>query len=143
MTSLFGSAGTVVSTLVVSPAANGTPGAALVYFAEPNAAASAADLFDSFPFAGSLLEVRKAEAAAAARVLAALAEAQVSVAGAAPPVPAPQVRAMPGQGRAGLPVDWLAGLLWPLRQRTFAAKLILRSYSQTVNSTEGWCSRHY
>ncbi|KAL4430541.1 hypothetical protein ABPG77_005781 [Micractinium sp. CCAP 211/92] len=88
MTSLFESAGTVVSSLVVSPAADGAPGAAFVYYAEPAAAAAAVEAFDSFPFAGTFLEVRKVEAAAAARVLAALAEAQGSVAGSAPPAPA-------------------------------------------------------
>lgn len=113
MTSLFESAGTVVSSLVVSPAADGARGAALIYFVEPGAAAAAVDTFDSFPFAGSFLEVRKVEAAAAARVLAALAEAQGSVAGAAPAAPAPpapQVCAGPWQSRAAYAAThWTGG----------------------------------
>ncbi|KAL4430542.1 hypothetical protein ABPG77_005782 [Micractinium sp. CCAP 211/92] len=92
MTSLFESAGTVVSSLVVSPAADGAPAAGFVYYAEPGAAAAAIEAFDSFPFAGTFLEVRKVETAAGARVLATLAEAQGSVAGSAPPAPAQPAR---------------------------------------------------
>ncbi len=117
MTSLFESAGTVVSSLVVSPAADGAPAAGFVYYAEPGAAAAAIEAFDSFPFAA--LEVRKVETAAGARVLATLAEAQGSVAGSAPPAPAQparKVRAGPQQGhaafhsRAELPVGAQAEL---------------------------------
>ncbi|KAL4436986.1 hypothetical protein ABPG75_004125 [Micractinium tetrahymenae] len=114
MTSLLESAGTVVSALVVSPAADGAPGAALVYFAEPGAAAAAVDTFDSFPFAGRLLEVRKAETAAAARVLAALAEVQGSTAGAAPAAPAPpapQAPPVPAPGPAAAALTAQPGAL--------------------------------
>ena len=53
MTSIFGDAGTVVQAAVLSPSpADGSPASALVYFAEPKAAANAVDLFDSHPFAG-------------------------------------------------------------------------------------------
>ncbi|PSC74995.1 sodium hydrogen exchanger 3 [Micractinium conductrix] len=81
---------------VLSPSpADGSPASALVYFAEPKAAANAVDLFDSHPFAGCFLEVKVADKTAAARALVALAEVQGGGGASAAPAQAPAPAAAP------------------------------------------------
>ena len=80
---LFETTGAITQILTVAPAADGRPAAALVCFADAASADAAVDLFDSYPWAGSFLEVQRTDAGATGRLLAALAEIQG--AGPAPP----------------------------------------------------------
>ena len=62
--------------LTLSPALNGSPGGALIFFSEPAQAQLAVELFDSHPYAGTFLEVRLTDGAAATKLLAALVHVQ-------------------------------------------------------------------
>lgn len=71
MAALFEAAGPIVQTVTLSPAA-ADPAAVLVFFATPAAAAQAIALFDGHFHAGTFLEVKPTDGAAAAAALAAL-----------------------------------------------------------------------
>ena len=81
MEALFSGAGPVMQSVCLAPALGGSGASALVWFAAPEHAAEAVHSFDSYPYAGCFLEVRLADAGAAARALATLVEVQQ-----APPV---------------------------------------------------------
>ncbi|EFN55703.1 hypothetical protein CHLNCDRAFT_133995 [Chlorella variabilis] len=88
---LFSTAGTVMQAATISPAANGAPCTAILWFDTPASAASAVELFNDHPYAGTFLEVRPTDVGAATRALSALAEAQTTPpqAPAAQPLTAP------------------------------------------------------
>lgn len=97
---LFSTAGTVMQAATISPAANGAPCTAILWFDTPASAASAVELFNDHPYAGTFLEVRPTDVGAATRALSALAEAQTTP---------PQVRCAGWGQQQGCREVWLWG----------------------------------
>jgi hypothetical protein len=76
--SLFSNAGpgTVTQATTFTPGHGGGAGSAIVFFSDHPTAQTAVDHFDSYPYAGVLLDVRLANSTTAARLLATLSDLQ-------------------------------------------------------------------